>query len=84
AEVYAVITQPDGNVMQTDVWETSSIITHDFGKKRFTRKLRFEYQRGEIKRLELTLKPEDYEKGNYKLQVFHNGYLIGETMKKLN
>ncbi len=84
AEVYAVITQPDGKVMQTDVWETASINTHDFGKKKYTRKMRFEYQRGETKRLELTLKPEDYEKGNYKLQVFHNGYLIGETMKTLN
>lgn len=84
AEVFAVITQPDGKVIQPDVWETASINTHDFGKKRYTRKMRFEYLKGETKRLELTLKPEDYEKGNYRLQVFHNGYLIGETVKTLN
>jgi hypothetical protein len=84
AEVFAIITQPDGKVMQTDLWESSSISTHEFGKKTYTRKVKFEYQKGEIKHLQLTLKPEDYEKGNYRLQVFHNGYLIGETIKRLN
>lgn len=84
AEVFAVITQPDGKVMQTDVWESAYISTHDFGKKIYTRKLKFEYQKGETKQLQLTLKPEDYERGNYRLQVFHNGYLIGEAVKTLN
>jgi hypothetical protein len=46
--------------------------------------VKFEYQKGELKHLQLTLTPEDYEKGNYRLQVFHNGYLIGETVKRLN
>lgn len=84
AEVFAIITQPDGKVMQTDLWESASISTHDYGKKTYTRKVKFEYQKGETKQLQLTLKPEDYEKGNYRLQVFHNGYLIGETTKRLN
>ncbi|NOT52043.1 MAG: hypothetical protein HOP10_12290 [Chitinophagaceae bacterium] len=84
AEVFAIITQPDGKVMQTDMWESASITTHDFGRKTYTRKVKFEYQKGETKHLQLTLKPEDYEKGNYRLQVFHNGYLIGETTKRLN
>ncbi len=84
AEVFAIITQPDGKVMQTDLWESASISTHDFGKKTYTRKVKFEYQKGELKHLQLTVRPEDYEKGNYRLQVFHNGYLIGETTKRLN
>lgn len=84
AEVFAIITQPDGKVMQTDMWESASITTHDFGRKTYTRKVKFEYQKGETKQLQLTVKPEDYEKGNYRLQVFHNGYLIGETTKRLN
>ena len=84
AEVFAVITQPDGKVLQTDVWDAATINTHDYGKKKYTRKLKFEYLKGETKHLQLTLKPEDYEKGNYRLQVFHNGYLIGEAVKTLN
>ena len=84
AEVFAVITQPDGKVLQTDAWETATINTYGYGKKTYTRKMKFEYQKGEIKQLQLTLRPDDYEKGNYRLQVFHNGYLIGETVKTLN
>jgi hypothetical protein len=84
AEVFAIVTQPDGKVMQTDMWESASITTHDYGRKTYTRKVKFEYHKGETKQLQLTLKPEDYEKGNYRLQVFHNGYLIGETTKRLN
>jgi hypothetical protein len=84
AEVFAIITQPDGKVVQTDVWDAASISTHDYGKKAYTRKLKFEYLKGETKQLQATIRPEDYEKGNYTLQVFHNGYLIGQAVKILN
>ena len=84
AEVFAIITQPDGKVMQPDAWDAASISTHDYGKKPYTRKMKFEYQKGETKQLQATLRPEDYEKGNYTLQVFHNGYLVGQAVKILN
>ena len=84
AEVFAIITQPDGKVLQTDAWDASSIPTHDYGKKPYTRKMRFEYQKGETKQLQAIIRPEDYEKGNYTLQVFHNGYLVGQAVKILN
>jgi hypothetical protein len=84
AEVFAIITQPDGKVMQPDAWDAASIPTHDYGKKLYTRKMKFEYQKGETKQLQATLRPEDYEKGNYTLQVFHNGYLVGQAVKILN
>jgi hypothetical protein len=84
AEVFAIITQPDGKVVQTDVWDAASIPTHDYGKKPYTRKMKFEYQKGETKQLQATISPGDYEKGNYTLQVFHNGYLVGQAVKILN
>jgi hypothetical protein len=84
AEVFAIITQPDGKVVQTDAWDAASISTHDYGKKEYTRKMKFEYQKGETKQLQATIRPEDYEKGNYTLQVFHNGYLVGHAVKVLN
>ncbi|HEY6062976.1 MAG TPA: hypothetical protein VIV35_05175, partial [Chitinophagaceae bacterium] len=84
AEVFAIITQPDGKVVQTDAWDAASIPTHDYGKKPYTRKMKFEYLKGETKQLQATIRPEDYERGNYTLQVFHNGYLIGQAVKILN
>jgi hypothetical protein len=70
--------------MQTDVWDAASISTHDYGKKAYTRKMRFEYLKGETKQLQAIIRPEDYERGNYTLQVFHNGYLVGQAVKILN
>ena len=85
AEVYVVITQPDGQLLTSDAWESASAIdTHGEGKKRYTRKVKFDYQKGETKRLIFSLNAEDYQKGTYNLQVYHNGYMIGQTNKTLN
>lgn len=85
AEVYVVITQPDGQLLTSDAWESSSSIdTRNEGKKRYTRKVKFEYQKGETKRLIFSLNADDYQKGTYNLQVYHNGYMIGQANKVLN
>ena len=84
AEVYVVILQPDGKVLSSDAWETSSSIdTHNDGKKRYSRRVKFDYQKGEAKQLIFTLNPEEYQKGKYMLQIYHNGYLIGQAVKLL-
>ncbi len=84
SEVYIIITQPDGKVLKTDVWDAFSIDTRMEGKKSYTRKVRFDYEKGESKKLIFSLNADDYMKGNYKLQVYHNGYMIGQTSKVLN
>jgi len=81
SEIYVVITQPDGKVLKTDVWDAFSIDTRKEGKKSYTRKVRFDYERGENKKLLFSLNADDYMKGNYKLQVYHNGYMIGSNVK---
>ena len=83
-EVFVVITQPDGKVLNTDVWESYSMDTNTGGKIGYTRMVKFDYQKGETKHLLFTINPDDYQKGNYSLQVYHNGYKIGETTKALN
>jgi chromosome segregation ATPase len=85
AEVYVIVTQPDGKLLTSDAWESStSIETRNEGKKRYTRKVKFEYLKGETKRLVFSLNADEYQKGNYNLQVYHNGYMIGQTTKTLN
>ncbi len=85
AEVYVVITQPDGKLLTNDVWESASTIdTRSDGKKRYTRKVRFDYQKGETKQLLFSLNADEYEKGTYILQLYHNGYMIGQVTKTLS
>jgi hypothetical protein len=84
AEVYVVITQPDGKLLTNDVWESAAMIdTHSEGKLRYTRKIKFEYQKGETKQLLFSLNADQYEKGTYLLQLYHNGYMIGQASKIL-
>ena len=84
ADVYIVVIQPNGKVMKDDVWESFSTETYNGNKINYTRKLRFEYSKGETKHLLFSLNADEYQKGNYTLQVYHNGYMVGQTIKVLN
>jgi hypothetical protein len=84
ADVYVAITQPNGNVLKNeDVWETNTILQNG-ARINYTRKVRIEYNKGESKPVIFSLNAEEYLKGTYTLQVYHNGYLIGQVMKVLN
>jgi hypothetical protein len=83
ADVYIVIIQPNGKVLKTDAWESFSMETYNGNKIPYTRKLRFEYIKGEAKHMIFSLNADDYQKGNYTLQVYHNGYMVGQTVKTL-
>ena len=84
ADMYIVVTQPDGTILSNDdVWDSSSMTLHNGTKIPFTRKIRFEYIKGESKKLVFSLNAEEYLKGVYTLQLYHKGYMIGQVMKTL-
>ncbi len=82
-DVYIVVTQPDGKVLKNDVWESSSMDTYNNGRKPYSLKMRLEYHKGESKPLLFSMNPDEFMKGTYTLQVYHNGYMIGQVMKNL-
>jgi predicted nuclease with TOPRIM domain len=84
AEVIIIVTQPDGQVLQNSVWDAGSFEARNEGRKSYTMKMRFEYQKGESKHLLFTLDADSYQQGNYTLQIYHNGILIGKTVKTLS
>ena len=84
ADVYIIVTQPDGRILENnDVWEKSTITTTTGARLNYTRKVRFDYQKGETKRLLFSLNADEYLKGTYTLQIYHNGNMIGQVMKVL-
>ena len=85
ADVFVVITLPNGRILKNeDVWETTPITLQNGNRIFYTRRVRFEYQKGESKRLLFSLTDDEYLKGTYTMQIYHNGYMIGQTMKTLN
>ena len=84
AEVVVVVTDPSGKSLNTEVWDAGSIETKTDGRKTYTRKVKFEYNKGEAKHLIFSLEPDSFEKGTYKLSLYHNGIRIGESSWKLS
>jgi hypothetical protein len=82
AEIMMVILQPDGKVFQGSAWDAGSFETAQ-GKKIYSRKLTTDYKKGESKRLSFTVPAADLPKGNYQLQVFHNGQMVARVNKSL-
>ena len=84
AEIIVVISDPSGKSVNPEVWDAGSFETKTEGRKVYTRKLLFEYNKGETKRLQFALEPESFEKGVYKISLYHNGTRIGQSSWKLS
>jgi len=84
AEVTTVLVKPDGQVLQSTVWDSGSFDARNEGKKNYTRKIKFDYEKGEEKHLLFSIDTEKCQKGVYTFQVWHNGILIGKATKTLS
>ncbi|HMJ48650.1 MAG TPA: hypothetical protein VK498_15065 [Ferruginibacter sp.] len=81
-EMVIVVLQPDGQVLQKSTWESGSFNTTE-GKKVYSVKLRVDSAPKEAKRLNFSLTSDNYQKGNYIFQIYHNGKMIGRAVKTL-
>lgn len=84
AELVIIVSDPSGKPINNEVWDVGSFDTRTEGRKVYTRKMRFEYNKGESKHLIFTLEPHTFEKGIYKFSLYHNGIRIGESSWKLS
>jgi predicted nucleic acid-binding Zn-ribbon protein len=84
AEIVIVVSDPSGKTVNTEVWDAGSFETKAEGRKAYTRKMKFEYNKGTAKHIIFTLEPETVAKGTYTLRLYHNGIRIGETNWKLS
>ncbi|HMK05725.1 MAG TPA: hypothetical protein VK489_16100 [Ferruginibacter sp.] len=83
AEMIIVVLQPDGRVLKTSAWESGTFNTPE-GKRIYSYKLNFNYLKGEAKRLLFSISTDKYQKGNYTMQIFYNGTMIGKMVKSLS
>lgn len=83
AEVTTVLVKPDGQVLQSTVWDSGTFDSKSEGKKNFTRKIKFDYEKGEQKHLLFSIDTEKCQKGIYTFQIWHNGIMIGKATKTL-
>ena len=81
-EVVVVVLQPDGKVIKNSVWESGTFETRE-GKKVYSRKIYFDPS-GDEKQLNFFLTPDKFLKGDYTMQIWYNGSMVGKTTKTLS
>ncbi|MBD0331278.1 MAG: hypothetical protein ICV66_01355 [Chitinophagaceae bacterium] len=79
-EIFVVVLQPNGQILQTSPWDTGTFETSG-ERKIYSYKLRCEGGAG--KPCTFSLVADSFQKGQYKMLIYHNGNLIGTTSTTL-
>ena len=82
-EMYIMVTAPDGKVISDQALGSATLTTRTDGDKMFTAKVPVEYEQGTRKALSFPLRQADFQRGDYKIEVYHNGFKIGEGVRTL-
>jgi hypothetical protein len=82
AVVHVVVIQPNGQVLKNSAWESGAFETAE-GRKIYSYQLRFDYAKGETKPLRFSLGGDRFMQGNYIMQLYYNGHVIGKLTKAL-
>ena len=80
ADMYILVTAPDGKVIDAS---GGTFTTREEGDKTFTSKLTVPYEQGKRQNVQLPLVQDKFQTGDYKIQVYHNGFKIGEGVRTL-
>jgi myosin heavy subunit len=82
-ELFVSVTAPDGRAV-TMASGSGTFDTRDDGTKTFTNKVTVPYEQGKRSNVSFDWKQEgNYQLGEYKIEVYHNGFKIGEARKAL-
>lgn len=82
-ELYVLVTGPDGKAV-TMASGSGTFETREEGTKTYTNKILVPYEQGRKVPVSFDWKQEGkYQLGTYKIEVYHNGFKIGEGSKSL-
>lgn len=82
-ELYVVVTGPDGKPITTPANGSGTFQSREEGEKVFTNRVDVQYNQGQRAPVSFDWKIDNYQTGNYKVEIYHNGYKIGEGTKSL-
>jgi len=77
-DLYVVVVGPDGKAI-TGTGTESSFTTREEGDKSYTAKVPVDLETAKTKNVNFTFAPgTSFQKGSYKIQIYQNGFLIGD------
>jgi uncharacterized small protein (DUF1192 family) len=83
ADIYVVVTAPDGKVVADPNLGSGTLTTRNEGDRPYTFKSAIEYEQGTRKTVQVPMRQEHFQIGDYKIEIYQNGFKIGEGTKTL-
>lgn len=83
-EIYVCITAPDGTPVAVEALGSGTFSTRDGQQKFYTQRLDVDYTQNKKQTVSFDWKQNsNFNIGNYKIEVFNNGFKVGEATKPL-
>jgi len=83
ADMYVIVTAPDGHVISDASMNSGSFTTRTEGDRQFTSMANIDYLQGTRKAVTIPIHQKDFQTGDYKIEVYQNGFKIGEGVRAL-
>lgn len=81
-DIYVSITSPDGNPVTVEALGSGKFFTRDGVERPYTKKIQVYYEQGQ--KVPVTIEwsqNSDFQTGNYKIEIYNNGFKIGEGVR---
>jgi peptidoglycan hydrolase CwlO-like protein len=82
-DVYVLVLGPDGKPVTNEALHSGTFTTREEGDKSFTTKLPVEVQTAKRTSVQFQFAPGNFQQGNYTIQIYQNGFKIGESRREL-
>jgi hypothetical protein len=83
ADMYIMVTAPNGQAISDAAAGGGTLTTRTDGDKAFTAKVPVDYTQGTRKPVQFPIRQSDFQRGDYKIEIYHNGFKIGEGVRTL-
>jgi hypothetical protein len=80
-QLYVSIIAPDGSPVAVEALGSGKFVTREGIEKLFTKMVEVNYVQGEKQHLNVEWKQDDFQTGNYRIEVYNNGFKIGEGIR---
>lgn len=78
-DLYVAITSPDGRPVKVDALGSGTFVTREGIEKPYTKKVQINYVQGQKEPVSVEWSQNsDFQTGDYKIQIYNNGFKIGE------
>ena len=83
ADLYVIVSAPDGQVISNASMGSGTLTTRSEGDRPYTYKTSIEYEQGTRKNVQVPLHQDKFQTGDYKVEVYQNGFKIAEGTRSL-